>query len=135
MTTVRDRIRRYNSAVEAIADEYGCYLVSFWDVAVYDDPRLWDEDWLHLSPAGHALTADCVLEALGIGDDRWRTPLLPAPRPRLHERVAADTRWVTGHLAPWVARRVRRQSSGDAVRPKDPAWVPVPAVAGAEWAN
>ena len=135
MGAVRERIRRYNSAVEAIADRYGCYLVSFWDVAVYDDPRLWDEDWLHLSPAGHALTAECVLDALGVGDDGWRTPLLPEPRPPLAARLSADAQWVTGHLLPWVGRRLRGESSGDAVVPKDPGWVPVPPVAGLEWAK
>ncbi|MDI1288581.1 MAG: SGNH/GDSL hydrolase family protein, partial [bacterium] len=36
MGSVRDRIRAYNSAVEAIADLYDCYLVRYWDVAVFD---------------------------------------------------------------------------------------------------
>ena len=128
MATVRDRIHGYNSAVVSIARHYDCHLVSFWDVAVYDDPRLWADDWLHLSPLGHAITAECVLSTLGLGDDRWRTPLEPEPRAPLHARVAGDARWVTGHLAPWVVRRLRGESSGDAVLPKDPAWVRVPAV-------
>lgn len=135
MATVRTRIHAYNSAVEAIAQHYDCRLVSFWDVAVYDDPRLWADDWLHLSPLGHAITAECVLSALDLGDDRWRTPLEPDPRAPLHVRVAGDARWVTGHLAPWLLRRLRGESSGDAVQPKDPAWVRVAAVAGDEWAK
>lgn len=129
MTTVRDRIHAYNSAVEAIARHHGCHLVSFWDVAVYDDPRLWADDWLHLSPLGHAITAECVLSTLGLGGDGWRTPLEPEARPPLAARVAGDARWVTGHLVPWVLRRLRGESSGDAVHPKDPAWVRVPPVA------
>lgn len=135
MTTVRDRINAYNSAVEAIAEHYDCHLVSFWDVAVYDDPRLWADDWLHLSPLGHVITAECVLSTLGHGDDTWRTPLEPDPRAPLHVRVAGDARWVTGHLAPWVLRRLRGESSGDSVESKDPTWVRVPAVAGDEWAK
>ena len=135
MGTVRDRIRGYNSAVEAIARHYDCALVSFWDVAVYDDPRLWADDWLHLSPLGHAVTAECVLSTLGLGDDLWRTPLEPEARAPLPSRVAGDARWVSGHLAPWVLRRLRGESSGDAVLAKDPAWVRLPAVAGDEWAK
>ena len=81
MAPVRERIRAYNSAVHAIAEHYDCYLVSFWEVAAYDDDRLWDEDRLHLSPAGHRLAARTALEALGLGDPLWRTPEVPAPRP------------------------------------------------------
>jgi len=123
MAPVRSRILAYNSAVRAIAEEYGCYLVSFWQVAVYDDDRLWDEDRLHLSPMGHALAAQTALEALGLGDSSWRTPLVPAPPTPLGERLADHARWGTRHLAPWIMRRIRGQSSGDTVTPKDPSWV------------
>jgi hypothetical protein len=68
MGLIRERIRAYNTAVEAIAEAYGCYQVRFWDVAAMDDDRLWADDRLHLSPAGHELAAACALEALGIGD-------------------------------------------------------------------
>ena len=126
MAPVRDRIRAYNSAVGAIADEYGCYRVSFWQVAAFDDDRMWDADWLHLSPQGHALAARCALSALGIGDDDWRTPVVPEARPPLPRRVVANARWTREHLAPWVVRRVRGESSGDTVAAKHPAWVMVP---------
>jgi lysophospholipase L1-like esterase len=123
MAPVRERIRAYNSAVHAIAEHYDCYLVSFWEVAAYDDDRLWDEDRLHLSPAGHRLAARTALEALGLGDPLWRTPEVPEPRPARRAQAASHLRWTTGHLAPWVARRVRGESSGDEVRPKHPGWV------------
>jgi lysophospholipase L1-like esterase len=126
MAPVRERIRGFNSAVRAIAEHYDCYLVSFWEVAAYDDERLWDEDWLHLSPAGHALAARTALEALGVGDEAWRTPEVPGPRPPLAVRASANVHWTTRHLAPWLARRIRGESSGDAVQPKHPAWVTVP---------
>lgn len=126
MAPVRERIRAYNSAVRAIAEYYDCYLVSFWEVAAYDDDRLWDDDRLHLSPAGHALAAHTALEALGVGDPYWRTPLVPGPRPTRAAQAASHVRWTTGHLAPWVARRLRGESSGDAVQPKHPGWVAVP---------
>lgn len=125
MGPVRNRIRAYNSAVAAIARTYGCYQVSFWQVAAYDDGELWDRDWLHLSPAGHQLVARSALEALGLGDDAWRTPVVTAPPQPLRRRIVANAQWTTQHLAPWVARRVRGGSSGDGVTPKQPEWVPV----------
>ena len=124
MSGIRERIRGYNSAVHAIAGAYGCYVVDFWQVAAYDDDRLWDEDRLHLSPAGHRLAARTALDALGLGDGDWRTPEVPADRAPLHRRAGTHARWATGHLAPWVLRRVRRASSGDGIDPKFPAWVP-----------
>jgi len=126
MAPVRERIRAYNSAVGAIAAHYDCYLVSFWEVAAYDDDRLWDEDRLHLSPAGHELASRQALEALGLGDPAWRTPAVPGPRPSPARRAASHARWTTGHLAPWLLRRLRGESSGDAVLPKHPEWVRLP---------
>jgi lysophospholipase L1-like esterase len=126
MAPVRERIRGYNSAVRAIAEHYDCYLVSFWEVGAYDDDRLWDEDRLHLSPAGHALAARTALEALGVGDPAWRTPAVPAARPPLPVRARSHVSWTAGHLAPWIVRRIRGESSGDEVLPKHPGWVPVP---------
>ena len=110
-------------AVRAIAGHYGCFLVDFWQVAAFDDERLWAEDWLHLSPAGHALAAESALDALGVGTDRWRTPRVPAPRAAVGARVGASARWTTRHLAPWALRRLRGESSGNGVEPKHPTWV------------
>lgn len=126
MAPVRERIRAYNSAVRAIAEYYDCYLVSFWEVAAYDDDRLWDADRLHLSPAGHQLAAHTALEALGVGDPGWRTPSVPGPRPSRTGQAASHLRWTTGHLAPWIVRRLRGESSGDTVLPKQQGWTRVP---------
>ena len=64
---IRDRIRAYNSAVEAIAAAYDCYIVHYWDVAAMDGDRLWSADRLHLSAQGHRLAAASALAALGVG--------------------------------------------------------------------
>lgn len=123
MSLIRERIRRLNSAIRAIAGEYDCGVVDFWGAAVFDDDPLWDEDRLHLSPEGHALVAESVLEVLGLGSADWRTP--PVPRPSAHPLVRAmgHGRWVGRHATPWVNRRLRGRSSGDLVAPKDPDWV------------
>jgi lysophospholipase L1-like esterase len=130
MGLIADRIRAYNSAVDAIAEAYGCRIVHFWDVAVMDDDRLWSQDRLHLSPAGHRLAAEGALEALGVGGSAWRTPLVPDPRPPLRSRVASDVGWMREHLAPWLARRARGTSSGEGIAPKHATWV---RVSGGPW--
>jgi len=129
MGSVRDRIRVYNSAVEAIAGLYDCYLVRYWDVTVLDDDRMWSDDRLHLSPAGHRIAAASVLEALGIGGGEWRTPLAPVPRPSLPARTQADVEWFGRHAVPWAVRRIKGTSSGDGITPKHPTWRPVTGLA------
>lgn len=120
MAPVRGRVRALNSATRAIAKEYGCPVVDFWGAAVFDDDRLWDEDRLHLSPAGHGLAARAALDALGVGEASWHTPEPPG---RAGGAGPVDhARWVGRHAGPWVGRRLRGESSGDAVAPKDPQW-------------
>ena len=128
MRPVAERIRVFNSAVTDIARRYGCYRVSFWDVAVFDDPQVWASDWLHLAPAGHEITAQMVLAALAAEPEdpgrprHWRTPLVPQPDPPAWRRAADNTRWAKDHLAPWLLRRLRGESSGDSVTAKQPEW-------------
>jgi lysophospholipase L1-like esterase len=126
MGVVAGRIEALRRTTYAIAVEYGCYLVDFWGAAVLDDARLWHGDRLHLNPAGHIIAARAALEALGLGDDAWRTPMasaVPTPWPR---RTAADVTWAAVHLRPWVVRRIRGVTSGDGVTAKQPQWGPAP---------
>ncbi len=126
MGGVAERIRAYNTALTAIAERYDCRRVSFWQVAAFDDPQLWAEDWLHLSPAGHQLVASMVLSALADGDDPWPTPPVPAPTASWPRRARANARWTQRHLAPWVVRRIRGESSGDAIGAKQREWAAWP---------
>lgn len=119
MGRIRGRLADYNSAMRAIAVNYDCYLVNFWGVAAFDQDEYWDADRLHLSPLGHGLAAQCALQALGVGDARWRTPAPIEPAGPL-TRAVGHTRWAKGHLAPWLARRLRGQSSGDGIVAKRP---------------
>lgn len=122
MSLISDRISAYRSATREIARIYGARLVDFWDVAAFDDDAEWDADRLHLSPRGHDRAARAALHALGLADDSWRTPGIPSDRPLLTQRITADVRWVSGHAAPWFARRLRGSSSGDGVLPKAPVF-------------
>lgn len=130
MNVVARRIDAYNRATRAIAEHYGCYLVDLWGVAILDDERFWDADRLHLSPPGHDIASAAALQALGLGDDSWRTPPAITSRPPVHARAKDNVVWAKDHLSPWIMRRVRGQSSGDAITPKYPDWVPAPVIPG-----
>ena len=130
MGSVRERIAAANAATKAIASRYDCFVVDFWGCAAFDGDEMWDEDRLHLSPRGHATATAAALEALGIGDDAWRTPTPLEPTGALRRGVG-HARWVSRHLAPWVARRIRGQSSGDAITPKQPTLAPPRCAPGA----
>lgn len=122
MGVVAGRIDALGRATRAIADHYDCYLVDFWGRAAFDDDRLWDADRLHLNAAGHQLAAAAALHALGLGDERWRTPMPSADPRRWTQRVASDVGWTSNHLRPWLVRRLRGVTSGDGVAAKQPTW-------------
>ena len=42
-------------------------LADFWDVEIFDDPRIWDADRLHLNPKGHASGGECGHASAGLG--------------------------------------------------------------------
>lgn len=134
MGSVADRIATANAATKAIAGRYGCRVVDFWGCAVFDDDEYWDEDRLHLSPAGHALAARAALATLGLADDSWRTPGPSPDPPGPWVRAGGHATWAGKHFGPWLGRRLRGRSSGDGVLPKRPTWGPPPpdayAVAG-----
>ena len=128
---VAARFATFNEHVRATARRHGAVLVDVGGVAAMRDPRLWHEDRLHLDPGGHARVAAAVLEALGVEDPDllggrpgwWRDPLPhPAPTGALRA-VGTEVRWVRRHLVPWVGRRLRGVSSGDAVVAKRPELV------------
>ncbi|MBA2561198.1 MAG: SGNH/GDSL hydrolase family protein [Propionibacteriales bacterium] len=119
------RIKALTTMVEEVSQRYQCVLVRLWGDDAFAHPRAWSEDRLHLSASGHARVAGAVLEALGFGDQRCADglegydgrPDAPATR---RSRLATDVRWARLHLAPWVGRRLRGVSSGDAVTAKYP---------------
>lgn len=122
------RFEAFNVGVRATALRHGCTLVDLGAAPALQDRRFWHEDRLHLAPHGHARVAAAALEALGVADvdllagsvGWWREPLPTATRLGRRADVAADVRWVHRYFLPWVGRRVRGTSSGDAVRPKRP---------------
>ena len=125
MAAMAARIRAYDDVVLDVAERHGCRVVDFWGLAAFDDPRFWAADRLHLNAEGHERAAGAALEALGLGDDRWRTPPAMGPAPSSVERAWDVGGWAAAHLGPWLYRRVRGVSSGDGVAPERPDLAPV----------
>jgi lysophospholipase L1-like esterase len=119
------RIRDLNAAVADVAQRHGCHPVDLFDAEVFGDPRLWSTDRLHLSAAGHERVAAAFLEALGLGDDRWREPLPPGDSTAWWAARRDDVDWMRTHLLPWLGRRARGESSGAHASAKRPDLLPV----------
>ncbi|WDF33018.1 SGNH/GDSL hydrolase family protein [Arthrobacter agilis] len=128
----RGRTAVYNEWVREIADTRGATVVDYWRLREFQDWGYWDVDRMHMSAAGHTLMAVRVLEAMKTSH-RIDLPELEA-RPALKrvEQLWADAQWARAYLSPWVGRRLRGVSSGDALSPKYPTpghphWATVPA--------
>lgn len=123
--SIQERLSVYRERLLALARIHRCEVVDFWYAPVFDDPRFWAEDRLHLNSLGHERVSWAVLDRLGHDTEDWLAPL-PAPgRQTAVDRLGADVRWIGGHLAPWVGRRLVGRSSGDGVIPKRPQPMPV----------
>jgi lysophospholipase L1-like esterase len=80
-------------------------------------PGYWSADRLHLNAAGHRRVASRVLTALGHDAPPGDRAISPLPRGALGE-----ARYYWDHVLPWIYRRVRRRSSGDALNGKHAGW-------------
>lgn len=124
---LRGRHAIHSANIFSIAQQHGCYVINQWGMNALRDFRLWADDRIHMTSEGHRRVALNALSALGHPTDRadWSTPL-PTARPQARrETAAANAAWARTHLAPWVQRRLKGESSGDAVTAKRPELTPV----------
>lgn len=118
---LRGRFALYNELVRTSARTHGATVVDFWAMREYRDWRYWDEDRMHLGPAGHQRMAIEVLDTLGIAHDLQPLPLPDRPPLTRAERRRENLAWVRGAALPWLHRRLTGRSSGDGLDPKRPA--------------
>ena len=122
---IQPRMQVLNRAVGETAQRHGALLVDLWHDQEFHNPKLWSEDRLHMGPAGHRRVAAHVLAALGVeADPTWLDRPDPVEVRSWTAARAGDVRWARQHLAPWLRRRLRGTSSGDAVTAKRPELVP-----------
>ncbi|WP_026412589.1 SGNH/GDSL hydrolase family protein [Actinomadura oligospora] len=124
---LRPRVMGFNDQVRAMAGRHGAVLVDTWNQPVVTDPRIWNADRIHASPAGHARIAAAVAQALDLPGSSmsWADPLPPMPVRPAWRRAGAEVMWAGAFLGPWVWRRVRGRSSGDGRTAKRPELLPV----------
>ncbi len=113
----RGRIAIYNEHLRGIAARHDCALVDLWSLGALRDRRAFSDDRLHLSSEGHERVARLAGGTLGLPtadpDEAWPGSVDIATR-------RDDLIWARTHLVPWVARRIRGESSGDDVAAKRP---------------
>jgi lysophospholipase L1-like esterase len=124
---IRGKVAAFNMHLRAIAEHHQCHVVDLWAMNVLRDPRAWSADRLHLTPDAHRRVALRACEVMGVPvTEDWRDPW-PAAQGLASTGTKAwlaarwmDARWARVHAAPWVARRLRGESSGDGIDPKRP---------------
>lgn len=119
----RGRAAVYTANLATIARTHGAFLVDQWGMRVLRDGRLWSGDRIHLTSQGHARVAAeayaTLTGATGLADAPWRAPV-GDDLPPFELGLRANAAWAREHAGPWMRRRVRGRSSGDAVQPKRP---------------
>ncbi|MCM2391656.1 SGNH/GDSL hydrolase family protein [Streptomyces albipurpureus] len=121
----RPRMEELFAHIDTLAARHGARVVDLHGSGALGDPRLWDEDRLHLTAEGHRRVAEAVWQTLGLtAEDDWRTPLSTAVPQRWAARRTADLQFARRHLGPWIGRRLLGRSSGDGLPAKRPELLP-----------
>ncbi|MBM7368656.1 SGNH/GDSL hydrolase family protein [Gordonia hydrophobica] len=120
---VDGRRRALNAIYSELVDDHRVLPLTPTAGTVFEDPRAWADDRLHLGPLGHQRLAEAAAATLGlpVSADHLAAPDGPPP-PRT---AAGELRWVYRHVAPWLGRRLRGASSGDGRTAKRPELLPV----------
>lgn len=120
---LRGRFALYNELVRESAERHGATVVDYWRLREYRDWRLWDEDRMHMGPAGHQRMAIEVLDTLAVEHDLMPLPLPQLTTPTRSESLRTNAAWLRTSAAPWVHRRLTGRSSGDGLSPRYPTYI------------
>ncbi|NJC23538.1 lysophospholipase L1-like esterase [Arthrobacter pigmenti] len=125
----RGRTAIYNELVREIADRHDAEIADYWRMREFQNWDYWDVDRMHMATAGHTLMAARVLEVLKSAHSIEVPELDTRPARSRLAQIKDDAVWAREYLAPWVGRRLRRQSSGDTLTAKypqlvQPVWKP-----------
>lgn len=121
---IRGKVAIYNENIRTIGARYDAVIADMWSLRELHQPQMWAPDRLHFSPLGHQTIAAMALEALNVPHDLQQTNPTEVEPKKWREARRSDLIWARTHLAPWVLRRIRHQSSGDGITPKRPLAAP-----------
>jgi len=118
----RGRAATYTAHIWSIARRHDAHVIDLWGMTALRDWRLWAPDRIHLTSEGHRRVALNAFTALGFtaSDAGWAIPLPAAAPISRADAARANARWAREYVSPWVQRRLRGQSSGDAISAKRP---------------
>lgn len=104
----RGRAAVFNANLWSIARTHSTFTLDLWGIRELQDSRLWSDDRIHLSSAGHRLLANRAAAALGV-------PYFDALGTEARASIPAmpTGAWLREHALPWVGRRLRQVSLGD----------------------
>lgn len=119
---IRGKTAIYNEHLRVLAAKHGAIVADQWGLKAIQDARYWSVDRLHLNTLGHHEVARMVLDTLGV--EHALEPGRPEPHRAQTWRQARrdDLVWTREYFVPWVVRRIRRVSSGDAISAKRPGF-------------
>lgn len=127
---LRGRLAIYNELLREVVDTRNrstadgslppVVLVDFWRMHEYSERRMWEFDRMHLSSAGHQRMAIGILDALGVDHDLQPIEFVGGVAMSPSELRKNTRQWTHQYALPWVGRRLRGVSSGDALDPKYP---------------
>jgi len=123
----RGRAATYAAHIWSIARRHDAYVIDLWGMGALRDWRLWAPDRIHLTSEGHRRVALNAFSTLGltVEDDSWAIPLPAAPPISRADAARANAQWAREYVGPWVRRRLRGESSGDAISAKRPTLAPL----------
>jgi lysophospholipase L1-like esterase len=121
---IRGKVAIYNENVRTIASRYDAVVADLWSLRELHETRMWADDRLHFSPLGHHTIAAMALDALNVPHDLQHLEPGEIEVKNWREARRDDFVWARTHLAPWVLRRIRHQSSGDGISAKRPLATP-----------
>ncbi len=121
---IRGKVAIYNENVRTIAARYDAVVADMWSLRELHQPQMWAADRLHFSPLGHQTIAAMALDALNVPHELEQAKPGEVKSKNWREARREDFIWARTHLAPWVLRRIRHQSSGDGITAKRPLAVP-----------
>lgn len=122
--SIRGKVAIYNENVRTVAARHDAIVADMWALQELHQSQMWAPDRLHFSPIGHQRIAAMALDSLNV-PHQLDTEIAPVVEQRSwREARKEDLQWAREHLAPWVLRRLRHQSSGDGITAKRPSAAP-----------
>ncbi|HEY0531239.1 MAG TPA: SGNH/GDSL hydrolase family protein [Actinoplanes sp.] len=118
---MRKRAETLTVAVAEFAARYDIVFVDMFHDVEIRKPGYWSADRLHLNSNGHRRVASRVLTALGHPTEAH----VIDPGPSGRRSVLAEARYYREHVLPWIGRRLRGESSGDARTGKYETWTTI----------